>query len=64
MNIDDDIKLGTRITLQVTEGGCDDCFFHGLDYNLRVDCCKRIRCTHMERKDRKDVAFKLIGNEN
>ena len=30
------IQLGTRITLQVSEGGCDDCFFAKLDYDLRV----------------------------
>lgn len=53
MEISDDIQLGTRITLQVFEGGCDDCFFAKLDYDLRVDCCYRIKCQAMSRKDKK-----------
>lgn len=57
MEISDDIQLGTRITLQVSEGGCDDCFFAKLDYDLRVDCCRRIKCNPNERKDRKRVKF-------
>ena len=57
MEISDDIQLGTRITLQVIEGGCDDCFFAKLDYDLRVDCCRRIKCNPNERKDRKRVKF-------
>lgn len=60
MEISDDIQLGTRITLQVSEGGCDDCFFAKLDYDLRVDCCYRIKCHAMSRKDKKNVAFKLV----
>ena len=60
MEISDDIKLGTRITLQVSEGGCDDCFFAKLDYDLRVDCCYRIKCQATRRKDKKNVAFKLV----
>lgn len=60
MEISDDIQLGTRITLQVSEGGCDDCFFNGLDYDLRVDCCKRVKCASTQRKDKKNVAFKLV----
>lgn len=60
MEISDDILLGTRITLQVSEGGCDDYFFNGLDYDLRVDCCKRIKCQATRRKDKKNITFKLI----
>ncbi len=60
MEISDDIQLGTRITLQVSEGGCDDCFFAKLDYDLRVDCCYRIKCQAMSRKDKKNVKFKLV----
>ena len=60
MEISDDILLGTRITLQVFEGGCDDCFFAKLDYDLRVDCCKRIKCQATRRKDKKNEAFKLL----
>lgn len=60
MEISDDIQLGTRITLQVSEGSCDDCFFSGLDYDLRVDCCYRIKCTSTQRKDKKNITFKLI----
>lgn len=60
MEISDDIQLGTRITLQVSEGGCDDCFFAKLDYDLRVDCCSRIKCQAARRKDKKNVAFKLV----
>ena len=37
MEISDDIQLGTRITLQVSEGSCDDCFFAKLDYDYRID---------------------------
>lgn len=44
MEISDDIQLGTRITLQVSECGCDDCFFAKLDYDYRMDCCYRIKC--------------------
>ena len=64
MEISDDIQLGTRITLQVFEGGCDDCFFAKLDYDLRVDCCKRIKCQATRRKDKKNVAFKLLSNQS
>ena len=60
MEISDEILLGTRITLQVSEGGCDDCFFAKLDYDLRVDCCYRIKCQATRRKDKKNVAFKLL----
>lgn len=60
MEISDDIQLGTRITLQVSEGSCDDCFFAKLDYDLRVDCCYRIKCQAARRRDKKNVAFKLV----
>ena len=60
MEISDDIQLGTHITLQVSEGGCDDCFFAKLDYDLRVDCCKRVKYTSTQRKDKKNITFKLI----
>ena len=62
MEISDDIQLGTRITLQVSEGGCDDCFFAKLDYDLRVDCCYRIKCQSTRRKDKKNVSFKLLDS--
>lgn len=60
MEISDDIQLGTRITLQVSEGSCDDCFFAKLDYDYRMDCCYRIKCQATRRKDKKNVAFKLV----
>jgi hypothetical protein len=60
MEISDDIQLGTRITLQVSEGSCDDCFFAKLDYDYRMDCCYRIKCQAVHRKDKKNVAFKLV----
>lgn len=60
MEISDDIQLGSRVTLQVSEGGCDDCFFAKLDYDYRVDCCYRIKCQAERRKDKKNVAFKLF----
>lgn len=60
MEISDDIQLGTRVILQVSEGGCDDCFFAKLDYDYRVDCCYRIKCQAERRKDKKNVAFKLF----
>lgn len=62
MEISDDIQLGTRITLQVSEGGCDDCFFAKLDYDLRVDCCYRIKCQATRRKDKKKRGIQ-IGRE-
>lgn len=60
MEIFDDIQLGTRITLQVSEGGCDDCFFAKLNYNYRMDYCYHIKCQATSRKDKKNVAFKLV----
>lgn len=60
MEISDDIQLGTRITLQVSEGGCDDCFLAKLDYDYRMDCCYRIKCQGTRRQDKKNVAFKLV----
>lgn len=57
MEISDDIQLGTRITLQVSEGGCDGCFFDELQSDIYENPCRRIKCTPNERKDRKRVKF-------
>ena len=60
MEISDDIQLGTRITLQVSEGGCDDCFFAKLDDAHPVNCSYRIKCQATRKKKKKNVAFKLL----
>lgn len=59
MDISTEYPIGTRITLEVVEGACDDCFFSSLDYDNLIDCCKRVKCASCQRKDKKNIIFKL-----
>lgn len=63
MDISDEIPVGSRIVLDVVESeGCDGCFFAELDYDTYTDSCERIKCGATQRKDRKNVIFKLVEN--
>lgn len=65
MDISDEIPVGAHLTLELvaTEGdSCRGCFFEDLDSDIDIDCCQRIKCGATQRKDRKNVIFKLVEN--
>ena len=59
MDISTDYPIGSRLTLEVIEGDCRDCFFANLDYDRYIDCCQKIKCSNLERRDCKSIIFKL-----
>ena len=55
--MDEEFAIGSTITLKVEEGDCEKCFFKGLDYDIRFNCCAKIKCSSGQRKDGKYVHF-------
>ena len=60
----EELPIGSEITLKVVEGeafdGCDGCFFDDLSSDINKNICTRIKCTAIERKDKKYVQFKRV----
>jgi hypothetical protein len=55
--MDEDFAIGSTITLKVEEGDCEKCVFKCLDYDVRFDCCRNIKCCSVYRKDGKNIHF-------
>lgn len=57
----EELPINSEITLKVVEGeGCKGCYFADLDFDIYVDCCKNIKCGSSNRKDKKNVIYKLV----
>lgn len=55
--MNEDYAIGSTITLKVEEGDCEKCVFNSLDYDIRFDCCAKIKCDSGQRKDGKNIHF-------
>ena len=57
----EELAVGSKITMKVVESNsCDGCFFAELATDIYENVCKRIKCTANERKDGKNVNFKIV----
>lgn len=59
----EDLPIGAEVVLKVFEANgadCTGCFFDEIASNINIDMCNRIKCTSNERKDKKNVQFKIV----
>ena len=57
----EELAVGSEITMKVVESNsCEGCFFAELATDIYENVCKRIKCTANERKDGKNVNFKIV----
>lgn len=59
----EELKIGDRIILEVVEDKkqtCNGCFFNDVIGDIYGDSCKPLKCGSTERKDCKNVTFKLV----
>ena len=61
----EEIPVGSRLILEVVESpnnSCGGCFFDEIARSMYDDFCKQFKCSRAERKDKKSVIYKLVGN--
>ena len=59
----EDLPIGSEIILNVVESEteeCNGCFFDEISSNIYENICKDISCAATERKDKKNVQFKMV----
>ena len=59
----EDLPVGSDITLKVVEdkkGECNGCFFDEISSNIYMNVCGNFKCSASNRKDGKNVQFKIV----
>ena len=59
----EDLPIGSEIVLKVVESEteeCNGCFFDEICTNIYEKVCGNFKCAATERKDKKNVQFKIV----